>query len=317
MHSIITYASNHSFEYKTNKSIYNILIGKKSHQTFFDACSQQLLSLYHSLPKLKYPSFERFLNSNDDQNINITIHPRFTYDSIIQTFSCIQLLIQTMTHYKNNHLDFIPITQQVTVQNKVKQLYSTIIESDLIDDLENEIEQLFHIIHETCNGNCLIHYYLQGYEEPMYTRQQVSLIEDIAVTDLFVHELNNLVQIMFALEHKEQFPILSQTIILPTLLNKTTITYHQLLKGLSMNEAAVTQNVKINTIEDHVLELFIKGYFTSYQQYVSTTDYSSFIEFYHQNRGYRLKIYKEQFNQLSYFQIKLLIIGIERGELSA
>ena len=34
MHSIITYASNHSFDYKTNKSIYNILNGKKSHQTF-------------------------------------------------------------------------------------------------------------------------------------------------------------------------------------------------------------------------------------------------------------------------------------------
>lgn len=99
----------------------------------------------------------------------------------------------------------------------------------------------------------------------MYTRQQVSLIEDIPVTKLFVLELNNLVQMMFALENDKQFPILTQTIILPTLLNKTTITYHQLLKGLSMDEAAVTQNVKINTIEDHVLELFIKGYFSEYQ----------------------------------------------------
>ena len=99
MHSIITYASNHSFDYKTNKSIYNILNGK-SHQTFFDACSQQLLSLYHSLPKLKYPSFERFLDTYDNQNTDISIHPRCTYDSMIQTFSCIQLLIQTITHFK-------------------------------------------------------------------------------------------------------------------------------------------------------------------------------------------------------------------------
>ncbi|PTE73936.1 hypothetical protein BUY44_03525, partial [Staphylococcus devriesei] len=61
MHSIISYASTHAFNYKTDKSIYNILSGKKTHQTFFDACSQQLLSLYHSFPKLKYPSFERFI----------------------------------------------------------------------------------------------------------------------------------------------------------------------------------------------------------------------------------------------------------------
>ena len=56
------------------------------------------------------------------------------------------------------------------------------------------------------------------------------LIEGIPVTKLFVLELNNLVQMMFALENDKQFPILTQTIILPTLLNKTTITYHQLLK---------------------------------------------------------------------------------------
>ena len=151
----------------------------------------------------------------------------------------------------------------------------------------------------------------------MYTRQQVSLIEDIPVTKLFELELNNLVQMMFALENDKQFTILTQTIILPTLLNKTTITYHQLLKGLSMDEAAVTQNVKINTIEDHVLELFIKGYFSEYQTFVNGPQTSEFIAFYYQNRGHRLKLYKEEFDQLSYFQIKLLIVGIERGELSA
>ena len=47
----------------------------------------------------------------------------------------------------------------------------------------------------------------------MYTRQQVSLIEGIPVTKLFVLELNNLVM-MFALENDKQFPILTQTIIL-------------------------------------------------------------------------------------------------------
>lgn len=317
MHSIITYASNHSFDYKTNKSIYNILNGKKSHQTFFDACSQQLLSLYHSLPKLKYPSFERFLDTYDNQNTDISIHPRYTYDSMIQTFSCIQLLIQTITHFKNNHLNFIPITQQITVQSRVKQIYSKILEQNLVDDFEKEIEQIFHFIDEKCSNNCLIHYYLQGYEEPMYTRQQVSLIEGIPVTKLFVLELNNLVQMMFALENDKQFPILTQTIILPTLLNKTTITYHQLLKELSMDEVAVTQNVKINTIEDHVLELFIKGYFSEYQTFVNGPQTSEFIAFYDQNRGQRLKLYKEEFDRLTYFQIKLLIVGIERGELIA
>ncbi|MDU7023954.1 MAG: hypothetical protein E6350_12425, partial [Staphylococcus epidermidis] len=66
MYNILSYAMSHAFNYKTNKSIYNILIGKKSHQTFFDASSQQLLSLYHSLPNLKYSTFEQFILQKDD-----------------------------------------------------------------------------------------------------------------------------------------------------------------------------------------------------------------------------------------------------------
>ena len=66
MYNILSYAMSHAFNYKTNKSIYNILTGKKSHQTFFDASSQQLLSLYHSLPNLKYSTFEQFILQKDD-----------------------------------------------------------------------------------------------------------------------------------------------------------------------------------------------------------------------------------------------------------
>ena len=45
-----------------------------------------------------------------------------------------------------------------------------------------------------------------------------------------------------------------------SLLNKTSITQQYLHQGLSLNEIAIAQNVKLNTIEDHILELFIKGY---------------------------------------------------------
>ncbi|MEJ7245477.1 hypothetical protein WL360_12175, partial [Staphylococcus epidermidis] len=82
-------------------SIFNIITGKKSHQTFFDACSQQLLSLYHSLPNLKYPSFERYSNNfniETAQYQSIINHPRHTYDSLVNTFNAIQLLTQTLSN---------------------------------------------------------------------------------------------------------------------------------------------------------------------------------------------------------------------------
>ncbi|KAA3425255.1 hypothetical protein, partial [Streptococcus pneumoniae] len=40
---------------------------------------QQLLSLYHSLPKLKYQTFERLLNKNDIKELNIKHHKQYMY----------------------------------------------------------------------------------------------------------------------------------------------------------------------------------------------------------------------------------------------
>ena len=259
MQEMISYVKHHSFNYKTNKSIYNILVEKVT-SNVFDASSQQLLSLYHSLPKLKYQTFERLLNKNDIKELNIKVHPRFTYDSLNNTFKCIQLLIQTISQYLHHQLKFVPMNQQVIIQNKVKKVYGTIIENDLIKDFENEVTDLFQAISLNNNNKCYLHYYLHGYDEPMYTRQQVSLIENISISKLYTLELNNLVTLGSEIENKQRYPILSECIILSSLLNKTSITQQYLHQGLSLNEIAIAQNVKLNTIEDHILELFIKGY---------------------------------------------------------
>lgn len=316
MQEMISYVKHHSFNYKTNKSIYNILSGKKSHQTFFDASSQQLLSLYHSLPKLKYQTFERLLNKNDIKELNIKVHPRFTYDSLNNTFKCIQLLIQTISQYLHHQLKFVPMNQQVIIQNKVKKIYGTIIKNDLIKDFENEMTDLFQAISLNNNNKCYLHYYLHGYDEPMYTRQQVSLIENISISKLYTLELNNLVTLGSEIENKQRYPILSECIILSSLLNKTSITQQYLHQGLSLNEIAIAQNVKLNTIEDHILELFIKGYEKNYENYVEKKDVFQFTQYYTEHKGERLKIYKQEFDHLSYFEIKLMIVGIERGEIN-
>lgn len=320
MYHIIYTAQHQSFDYKTNKSIYNILIGKKSHQTFFDACSQQLLSLYHSLPHLKYPSFERFLNEIEEFEPAIAIHshPRYTYDSMVNTFNALQLFIQTVTHVHHQVHQFVPMSQQHHIQQVVKQLYHNLdISSNTqqIKDIEKELYQLFSMINT--KHHSYLHYYLQGFDEAMYTRQQVSLIEGITQQQLFEFEMLNLIDMMYELERAEDYPILNQLIILPSLLKQTHLTYQKLLHGQTLNEIATRQQVKLNTIEDHVLELFIKGYMSNYLVYFNETEMKSFLTFYQQHQQQRLKYYKAAFEELNYFQIKLMIIGYERGDLNA
>lgn len=316
MQHIIKTAQQLTHNYKTSKSIFNILSGKKTHQTFFDACSQQQLSLYHSLPNLKYQSFELFLEQSKEQDkeINIITHPRYTFDSMAQTFNAIQLLVQTISNTEQGFYKFIPITHNNKVQQTVKKIYNDIIKLNKVNDFKQELYQLFETISH--QGPCYLHYYLQGYNESMYTRQQVSLIENINPLELYKFEMNNLVTMMFELE-QSNYHILNKLIIKPSLLNQTFVTYKKLLAGLTMEEIANQQQVKINTIEDHVLEILIKGYMSNYDNYYSPSQQQLFIDFYLSRRGERLKVYKTHFENLSYFQIKVLIVGIERGEIGA
>ncbi|WP_218116944.1 helix-turn-helix domain-containing protein, partial [Staphylococcus epidermidis] len=72
-----------------------------------------------------------------------------------------------------------------------------------------------------------------------------------------------------------------------------------------------------NTIEDHILEMYIKGYLIDYTLFINKKDILEFINYYQKHRGERLKFYKEHFTDWTYFQIKLVIVGIERGDLIA
>ncbi|MDW5471532.1 helix-turn-helix domain-containing protein [Staphylococcus equorum] len=318
MYNIIQFAQTHAHNYKTEKSIFNIITGKKSHQTFFDACSQQLLSLYHSMPNLKYQSFERYFNRFNDQHNsyqNIVNHPRHTFDSLTNTFKAIQLLAQTLSNTQHKVYQFVPITQHSTVHQQVKFVYKEIISNQLQEQFISELTTLFQSILNK-NNTIYIHYYLQGFEESMYTRQQISLIEDIPQEHLFELEFTDLVTLMYEIEHESNYPLLNKLIVLPSLLNKTEQTYLGLQNGLNFEQLAAQQNVKPNTIDDHILELFIKGYISNYEDYLTHSTYTDFMTYYISHRSERLRNYKEIFSHLSYFELKLIIVGIERGEIN-
>ena len=83
-----------------------------------------------------------------------------------------------------------------------------------------------------------------------------------------------------------------------------------MLEQFTMEDIAAQQQVKINTIEDHVLEILIKGYM-SITMIMLNKKSTAILNFYQQHRGERLKFYKEQFDTLSYFQLKVLIVDLK------
>src|SRR5699024_4086944 len=95
-------------ELKTNKSIYNILIGKKSHQTYFDATIEHLKLYYGCLPNLKYHHFESIIENGSYSQYK-PIKANTFYEQAYQTIQTILLFFQIDSHKKNNYTLYISI----------------------------------------------------------------------------------------------------------------------------------------------------------------------------------------------------------------
>ena len=123
-------------ENKTDKSIYNILIGKKTHQTYFDATIEHLKLYYGCLPNLKFEQFEPI------EHIDEPIIGDFFYSQAIQSVNTILLLTQMISQKKHNHLTYQPIINDKEIQFKAKEIYVFIKEIGE-DHFIEEIYQLF------------------------------------------------------------------------------------------------------------------------------------------------------------------------------
>ena len=130
---------------------------------------------------------------------------------------------------------------KIPMSNKgSKQIYQQVIESNQVSKTIDEIYLLFENLNNKAN-HTFLHYYLQGYEESMYTRQQISLIEGIPQSELFEREMNELIALLNQLKDSTKYPILSQAIILSPLQSNTYLSYQKLKSGLNLKNCSTTK----------------------------------------------------------------------------
>lgn len=314
MKHLINYAYHHASAYKTKKSIFNIIIGKKSHQTFFDAVSLNLLSLYGCAPKLKMKTFEEIIKE-EPVTTDLKITNQVTFPCLQASFNAIQLLIQTYSYARHNQMTFQPISSQTEVHHVVKQIYQSDQTENILSQLEHELRTLYQKLEAQREKICS-HYLLTGFDEPMYTFTQISMIESIESDDLFKMFYEELVQIYIMINESNDFPILSQCALRLDVSQPVHRTAQLLNKGYTLQKIAQIEGVRENTIEDHILDLFMKNQMHNYQDFLHHFN-QEFINQYNAEPYQRLKRYKERFDNMSYFEIKLAIVGIAKGELDA
>ncbi|UEX89136.1 helix-turn-helix domain-containing protein [Staphylococcus ratti] len=314
MKTLVQYAYHQASPYKTDKSIYNIIIGKKSHQTFFDAVTLNLFTLFGIKKDLTWETFTTYIKEMP-HSIDIPTSNKANYHILVQTFENLQLLIQTLSYLKHEIKTFMPTTSHVDVHQNVKKLYHQIKKAHKEDATVKEIYVLFECLN-TSGTTSVIHYFLTGYDEVMYTPHQVSLIEKINPDELSLLIYHDLYTIYTLLEDTTCFPILSQCRANLEVSSAVYRTYLNIKEGQSIEAVSKINRISINTVYDHIVDLFINNYFTDLHQFIKQSeDLNRFVTFYHAQPNQRLKFYKTSFNMFSYFEIKLIIICIAKGVL--
>ncbi|MBY7664069.1 helix-turn-helix domain-containing protein [Staphylococcus agnetis] len=312
MKTLIQYAYTQASPYKTEKSIYNIIIGKKSHQTFFDAVSLKLFSLYGLNKNLTWDTYQTILEETYTPQ-NIPTSNEVTYETLTHTFECVQLLIQTLSNMQHQQPQFMPTTSHVHIHEHVRHMFFHIKKNHLETDVKSEIYDVFKALN-SCHTTSILHYFLTGYDESMYTPHQVSLIEGMdndTCTRAIYLDLFYLTDI---LKDSNRFPILSQCCASLNVSKAVYRTYCDLNNGHSIDQISKMHQISNNTVYDHIVDLFINGYLTDISHFISdTAALNDFIHYYHKHPKQRLKFYKNTFDMFSYFEIKLIIIYISKG----
>ncbi|GGI39884.1 helix-turn-helix domain-containing protein [Mammaliicoccus stepanovicii] len=307
MKDIILKTLSMKHEHKTEKSIYNILIGKKTHQTYFDATIEHLKLYYGCLPNLNYSDFENVVQEANIDHAHHTIQSNQFYSQAKQTVSIILLLIQMISEKKHGNNQYQPIINDKDVQLYAKKLY-ILIKDNQEDSFISEIYTLFELI-ETKFGKIYLHYLISGYEETSYTPEQIALLENISIMKLKSQLIEEYQFIQFSILDKQTFPILSMIDVKPPLHYQTMETFKLLKQTTQIHQLAKLKKVKEHTIHDHVIEMYIKGYLTDPYIFIVKENFEKFIQVFQDKPNQNLKYYYEALGStIPYFEIKIMYV---------
>ncbi|RXK19295.1 helix-turn-helix domain-containing protein [Macrococcus sp. DPC7161] len=303
------------FHDKTEKSIYHILIGHKTHQTYFDAVIQDLLPFFAICrdSNLEYEAFLKQFQIDKDSPSRMPKYPYF-YEASEQTFITVQLLVQSLSHLSYHQKQFIPLTNQFVIQKQVKSMLHEMKQrhaKDFIQIFSKDLLKLLNDIEDLC-GHCYLMYNLSGFQNKMISEFELSQMLDVSITainEMLLIEKNTMT---YCLNNKT-YQFLNACYYRAPLHINTNKTYQLLLKGESLEGIAQQLNVRIHTVQDHVLEILIKDYPLATKQLI-TNDEIKLIKPLYGQFG-KLKSYYDQTDLKDYFKIKLAIILLSRGKV--
>ncbi len=232
----------------------------------------------------------------------------------------LQLLVQVLSCMVHQTHSFIPVQRNMHHQRFVKGLLKQdgrgyqVISHELYEELLECLDKLHGV------GPELLVMLLTGYERAGMTLGQAARrlgVDHYYAQILFMDTLHYIM----ASAKKEPFPVLNSLLTLgeepneAVLTNSTKATWRLVQQGMTIEQIAKARRLKVNTVEDHIVEIasFIEGF--GIGEYVTEEEKRQIIDAADSVNTGQLRSIKEQLPPgFPYFKIRLVMKKWKGGE---
>ncbi len=321
---------------------FHLLRGKRSGQTLQDVEYYQLKPFFGILPKLHIEQFDKaakvlknnkFVTIDDHAFVHMTKQglmaandlPKFQFNGWdyrgreLLFFARLSLIVQTVSHFKRGEKSFIPTQRDRDIQFFVKKmLYRQPIEDPKFSrTIGQEIVLAMERSGMVEKQKIIFTHRLDGFQCTGWTWNQLATEFDEPPFSVYLSFIESLHLMLAAIERSTDMPMLrkmSERIKVATYLTDSSMKTKQLFaQGLSMGEIATSRKLKMSTIEDHFVEMSINEEQFPIEQFVTRSEMEVVKEKVAELGTKRLRLLKDEFSNLSYFQLRLILGVLSRG----
>ncbi|WP_251659232.1 helix-turn-helix domain-containing protein [Sporosarcina aquimarina] len=322
----------------------HVLRGKRSGQTLQDIDYFSVKPYFSLLPKLADATFAEAVQSlrhsglikesegivtvtekgkRTEEELRVFHFDGWNYRGREEVFFLrLVLLVQTLSQLRDSQNSFHPITNDRKIQQFVKEVLRSLYDSRQ-NNAQYLADELLLALEMTgisdLQASILCHR-LTGVNASGWTWEQLeeATSEPVASLQLeYLEALHRLIAVSESEKLAEKLPILHKLArgirIETPLTDSTSITKKLFDQGVSIEEIASTRQLKVNTIEDHISEIAANDRDFPILQFVNQEDQLAVEMEVKNNDVKRLRLLKDKFPHLTYFQIRLILTKM-KGE---
>ncbi|GKV65657.1 MULTISPECIES: helix-turn-helix domain-containing protein [unclassified Sporosarcina] len=338
--SILLTMFQHLHGERSASGVYHILRGKRSGQTLQDVENYQLKPFYALFPALSAADFQQLIERmmeeglihTEEQVVFVTAKGHnqlpneewhfngWEYRGKEREFmKRLALTVQTLSQLRSGETMFTPIQNELHIQQFVKEFIRSHRQTTrLADSLRQEFELLLNEATFSEVQCTILMYRLTGHQKTAFTWDQLAEVLELPVETIQLYFLESLHKALDFIGRSEELPLLTTLsagcrveIYLTQSAERSRKLFQQ---GFSIEQIASLRQLKLSTIEDHMIEMAANSLHFPFARFISEEQIEKVWQHIDRLQTKRLRLLKEQSPELSYFELRLIIMHGRRVE---